>query len=126
MTNAKKKKTPKAGMTLGELKTWLDGYCSAQGSDWSPSPQQWKLIKNKILSVVESETVEPVYATAPNFPQQPQRTSYVEPQQFTGSSPERPLEHGVVGVTNNPTMIMHDGKLKTPDKGTAGGPSDFA
>ncbi len=131
MKNNTKKTAKKATMTLGELKTWLDGYCSAHGNDWSPTPEQWKLIRNKILSVTESRENQgytaPVNQVIVRHPQQPHfeqpRTTLVEPQQFDTTMPQR--ESSVVGVTNRPAMIMHDGKLKTPD-GTSGDTSSFA
>ena len=121
-----KTKAPKRQMSIGELKTWLDGYCSAQGNDWSPTPQQWKLIKNKILSVVEDTlSAQPIqnYTHAPV--QYTGRHSVVTPQEFSNNG-GRPLEHTVVGVTGSPAVIMNGDNMKLPDKGTPGGPSDFA
>jgi len=49
-----KKKTKKnQKYTLNEFKTWLDGYCSAHPDTWSPTSDQWKLISEKLFSIVE-------------------------------------------------------------------------
>lgn len=134
---AKKHKGVKTLVTVRELKTWLDGYCSAHGDGWSPTPDQWEMIRNKIFSLEEGgEPVEkPVYHTpysaAPPPPQGaiPRASTPVAlPQQqiLMDSDTISAPPTGYVGVTDRPAIIMKDGKLKTPDKVEAGGPSDFA
>lgn len=136
----KNKKNAKGTLSVRELKTWLDGYCSAQGSDWAPTPEQWKMILSKILSLREAlpdeeldesnqrvkskrtkvvlPTLPPQFVPAPQF--QPQ---------FSSAPPAHdPAPYGgMVGATDRPTVLPgKGGALKTPDKGDAGGPSDFA
>lgn len=128
--NTKLSKGLKNLLTVRELKTWLDGYCSAHGDDWSPSPEQWNIIKNKIFSLNESNEKDdakddvkyaipmPANNSSPTiFPQFPIRRS-----EENSSLPE-----GRIGLSEVPPMVVgQGGALKTPDKGVAGGPSDFA
>lgn len=74
--NTKKKQT----YTLSEFKTWLDGYCSAHPSEWSPSAEQWKLISEKLFSIVEEE---PEVQERPQFiPPMPAHNTYNIPAQY--------------------------------------------
>lgn len=142
--NAKKSKGIKNLVTVRELKTWLDGYCSAHGEGWSPTPEQWEIIRDKIFSLQESEEApytgpfESPYGVAPlqSPPKGPiPRASTpvamppsLPPQQFmTGEGGAlSSLPPSMIGATDRPAIINKDGKLKTPDKLEAGGPSDFA
>lgn len=134
---AKKHKGVKTLVTVRELKTWLDGYCSAHGDGWSPTSDQWEMIRDKIFSLQEGDELveKPVYHTpylvAPLQLQGPiPRASTpvaIPPQQIlTDSGTMSAPPTGFVGATDRPAIIMKDGKLKTPDKAEAGGPSDFA
>lgn len=61
-----KRKTKKSQKyTLNEFKTWLDGYCSAHPDNWSPTADQWKLISEKLFSIVEDEIPINTYAAPP-------------------------------------------------------------
>ncbi len=52
------KKTNKK-ITIEEFKMWLEGLETFQPTNWAPNVEQWKLIKNKIFSLSNSEkTVE--------------------------------------------------------------------
>jgi hypothetical protein len=57
-------------ITVNELKTWLDGYCSAHGDGWAPDAAQWAMIKEKIFALKEG--VDPQHSnpqmTAPPRP----------------------------------------------------------
>ncbi len=158
----KKTKTIKT-LTVRELKTWLDGYCSAHGDEWSPSPDQWNLIKDKLFSLedgTEERHIQPMpqqyarnvqniqyaeqsqqpdvhYDTAPHAHMQPSNSNtntVVSTAQFGGRPPQFNAHNGpangpsggYVGATSAPAMIHKDGKIITPNKDTAGGPSDFA
>lgn len=121
------KKVPVEPLTVTDLKTWLDGYCSAQPGKWTPTAAQWKLIKSKIFALEESQAV--TYAAQP-FPIQPQyETNYGgHPSSMMGGDTggmSSGIDRSVVGLTNTPGIIMADGKMKTPDGGTVGGKSDF-
>jgi len=39
--------------TVSEFQTWLDGIMEFQESGWSPSPEQWKAIYQKIQNLKE-------------------------------------------------------------------------
>lgn len=54
----KKSVNNKQLLTVRELKTWLDGYCSAHDNTWSPSLEQWELIRDKIFSLQENRHTE--------------------------------------------------------------------
>lgn len=41
----------KKKISVMELLTWLDGYCSAHDENWAPSLEQWLMIKEKIFSL---------------------------------------------------------------------------
>lgn len=56
-TKQRRTKRKKQAYTLSEFKTWLDGYCSAHPTTWSPTAEQWKLINEKLFSIVEPEPV---------------------------------------------------------------------
>lgn len=59
---AKKIKTK---LTVKELQTWIDGYCSAHEHDWAPTLEQWRMIKDKIFMLIESEKKAETLATLP-------------------------------------------------------------
>lgn len=56
-------------ITVNELKTWLDGYCSAHGEGWAPDAVQWAMIKEKIFALKEG--VDPQHSN-PQITNQPQ------------------------------------------------------
>jgi len=132
---AKTKKTTKTLVSVRELKTWLDGYCSAHGKEWSPTPEQWNLIKGKIFSLDDSNSQYPAPVHAPvrhapveaTYPHETvtggvQRSSTIEAPSYEGYS-----GGGTVGVSERPTMYQKDGKLVMPSSlDDAGGPSAFA
>lgn len=137
----KNKKNSRGTLSVRELKTWLDGYCSAQGSDWAPTPEQWKMILNKILSLNETLPDEEVDDTTQRTKNKKQRVTLPAlPPQFGAQTQQFPPQFappvaahepapfgGMIGATDRPTVIPgKSGALKTPDKGEAGGPSDFA
>lgn len=77
--NTKKKQT----YTLSEFKTWLDGYCAAHPSGWSPSAEQWKLISEKLFSIVEEEPeVREQPQFIPPIPPMPLHNPYNPPAQY--------------------------------------------
>lgn len=137
--NTKKSKGIKNLVTVRELKTWLDGYCSAHGEGWSPTSEQWEMIRDKIFSLEESNDApytggfHAPYDVAPlqkppAGPVPRAGTPVAIPPQFavgeSGALSAGPPS--VIGATDRPAIIHKDGKLKTPDKLDAGGPSDFA
>lgn len=57
-------------ISLLEFRAWLEGVEELQPSDWSPSAEQWKLIREKIKLIKEPEP-EVVKESTPTPPQQP-------------------------------------------------------
>lgn len=53
-TKAKKLAIKKA-TTITEIKYWLQGIIEFQDSDWVPNAEQWETVKDKIMSLVDSE-----------------------------------------------------------------------
>jgi hypothetical protein len=67
MSNKRPKKSSKSAepMSPRDLKQWLAGMMEGQPSDWSPSPGQWKAIKDRIYALEEYDVqYEPQYETA--------------------------------------------------------------
>jgi len=60
-------------ISLLEFRAWLEGVEELQPSDWSPSAEQWKLIREKIKLIKEPEP-EVVKESTPAPPQSPVST----------------------------------------------------
>ena len=120
-------------MSLKEVKTWLDGYCSAHGDDWSPTLEQWKMIKDKILSLDEEQQQGCVVPAQPaqgygNYNQVPALRYAAQPLQSSivpmHNMMEPDIGHSMVGVTENPGIVHKDGRLATTNS-ISGEPSNF-
>jgi hypothetical protein len=79
---ATKKTTGSKKQTIREFKAWLAGIAEFQPTDWCPTPEQWKLIKEKINNLSDIEYAAPNRDTVPSAvymespmaaPRQPQR-----------------------------------------------------
>lgn len=46
--------TPKKKLTFHDFRVWLSGVEEMQDGDWTPSPTQWKTIRDKIEDVVDA------------------------------------------------------------------------
>ncbi len=124
----KKNKNTPVLVTVKELKTWLDGYCSAHGAGWSPTPEQWEMIRNKIFSLEENvneyasatSAAAPAYSTAPPPLRHAPRPGLVSESQYQASL-DTAGSYGatgahLVGVTDRPTFVQgKNGAVKTPD-----------
>lgn len=126
----KKNKTPVL-VTVKELKTWLDGYCSAHGDGWSPTPDQWEMIKNKIFSLEDNGQLSasspasgsPVAYPGVRTPVAPQHRAGIvlQPEAEYQASLDAAGSYGangaqLVGATERPTFLRgKDGAAKTPD-----------
>lgn len=77
---SKPKKPVVKKITINELKTWLDGYCSAHGDGWAPDAVQWAMIKDKIFALKEG--VDHQYPSQPQSPpaQYQQAPVFASPQ----------------------------------------------
>lgn len=124
--NLKSKKT----LTINELKTWLDGYCSAHESTWCPTLEQWNMIKEKIFALSEDETFTENQVTKfpihPVFPQQ-----LINPvEQLPPVYPDSAFGNGHSGTApindGGPRLGSSERPFKTPNKIDGGnGKSDF-
>jgi hypothetical protein len=130
--NTNKKKASKKQLSVSEFKIWLDGYCLSHDDNWAPSTEQWKMIKDKIFALVETDIkpeqppVRNMLPPQPNFlPRGPVMlppSNFMQPQSGMNEHPQQSM----VGITNTPPLIKTStGALKTPDKDSSG-TSDFA
>lgn len=60
---AAKKRNKK--QTLEEFKAWLEGVEEISGSDWTPSKEQWKMIRERINNIKDPEPREVQVVQAP-------------------------------------------------------------
>jgi len=56
----------KKKMTLIQFQAWLEGVEEMNPEDWCPTADQWKLIRNKIKTIIET-VVEAPTNSAPNI-----------------------------------------------------------
>lgn len=62
-----KRRTKLKPITLIEFRAWLEGVEELQDTDWSPSNEQWNLIRKKIDYITDPEPIiETVFAPAPS------------------------------------------------------------
>lgn len=47
----------KPRLSVQEFQTWLQGIMEFQSDDWSPNPEQWNAIYDKIMNLKTDETV---------------------------------------------------------------------
>ena len=83
----------KQKQTLKEFKAWLQGVEELQADDWSPSREQWQLIRDKINNIVEEkpQVVEKVVEPPrPAMPSQMQPQMPLQPQLQPGFTPPPP------------------------------------
>lgn len=113
MAKAKEKKL----ISIKDLKTWLDGYCSAHGDDWSPTPEQWKMIKTKIFALDDTApTAQHTTAPASTYGTVVPRQSYLD---MTTPAPDfRPPAAQMSG-------LIRETGMKTPNKEANDKESDF-
>lgn len=137
---ATKKKTSTKKYTLSEFKAWLEGVEELQPANWSPDATQWKLIRDRLFSIVEDVAPAPAapihqdyvssqsYAQAPRYaepaPYQPPIDSWVPPPSAVAPMVEAtPAAQALMSGKKLPTSMVPDasGKLKTPDINTSDG-----
>lgn len=127
-------KKNKKQVTLAEFKAWLEGVEELQAKNWCPSPEQWKLIRNKIRLIedgpssvdnrtpqqsslsAEIRNTNPAYRmTAPSSP------GFVPDGEIVESSSLPSPQSSVIPPTNPLLHPDSSGKLKTPDIDTSDG-----
>lgn len=68
MTKKKAARRSTKKITLNEFRAWLEGVEELQADDWSPTYDQWQLIRNKINNIVEEVKEVQVPANVPDVP----------------------------------------------------------
>lgn len=68
----KKKIAKQKPISIGEFKTWIDGYCAASGPEWIPTQEQWDLIRGKIEAIIEQQAPEQKAQAVVRYVPQPQ------------------------------------------------------
>lgn len=66
---------PKKAITIKEIKFWLEGISEFQDAGWVPNSEQWRTIKDKIMSLKEEPVSQFVHNHTNNFTPQPQPVS---------------------------------------------------
>jgi hypothetical protein len=135
----KKKPTTKKYYTLSEFKAWLEGVEELQPANWSPDTTQWKLIRDRLFSIVEEPPQQHVvehqnhaqyYPEAPvptRMPQPeyvPPANAWVPPPSAVAPMVEAtPAAQALLSGKKLPSSMVPDasGKLKTPDVDTSDG-----
>ena len=115
-------------ITLSEFRAWLQGVEELQPKGWSPNPEQWKLIRDKIDAVVETkaQVVEQTHAQnagqtpvfRPNMPRPTGQVFIPPPPPVPGGVPSDAVVTGVAPRLGN--LGPAEGV------GAPGGPSSFA
>jgi hypothetical protein len=72
MTTKQPKKAAgtKKTITIKEIKFWLEGITEFQDDDWVPNAEQWRTVREKIMSLKEDSS-EVVYTNSNNKPKIP-------------------------------------------------------
>jgi hypothetical protein len=103
-------------ITIKDFKMWLEGVEEMQDENWTPSPTQWKRIREKIDSITETQN------TLPQQPRPVQR-SMMEPNNFPLPPSNLPVPPQPSPSTINPLFGSPDSGIpaKTPAVDTTDG-----
>lgn len=106
-------------ISVREFRMWLQGVEEMQDDGWTPSPQQWKRIREKVDNIADVPTQSP--SPTPS----PQPVQYATPAGPVVRSPE-PVIAGPSGLSfppprpqMNPLLAGSGGQIKTPDIDTS-------
>ncbi len=118
---ATKKKNKK--VKYAEFLAWLEGVESMQDPNWTPSPSQWKTIREKLNTVIPNVEIREIeievesaqhVVTIPDstFTQAPTMRVPQKPRPLS-SSPNQLKPSGIEGVpaSNNGPFVDADGNL---------------
>lgn len=109
-------------ISVREFRMWLQGVEEMQDDDWTPSPQQWKRIRDKINNIDGNAATVTKPTPAPQPPLQ-----YAQAAIPTGPIPRVP-EPTLAGPSSmafpqhpqlNPLLAGSGGQVKTPDIDTS-------
>ena len=87
-------------ISVKAFKSMVEGMDMIGGDDWSPSPEQWKKIREKIELL--DETVEVVSAPAVDVPGSRAVVAPVQPVERPVANPDNPWENGTAVMPNTP------------------------
>jgi len=117
-------KRKKRQFTLGEFRAWLDGIEELQPSNWSPSLEQWKLIRQRISSIVETSGHN-VIESARQEPQIRKYTNVTDSRTFSPPPMSGGVPDGSVEISPEAKALLSGDatskKHKTPNIDTTGG-----
>lgn len=115
-------------ISVREFRMWLQGVEEMQDDDWTPSPQQWKRIRQKINSINEAAPPAPAPAAPPPPPLQIASPTFVNPNARAPglTLPEQAIPAGPSSLVipqsrpqMNPLLAGGGGQIKTPDIDTS-------
>jgi hypothetical protein len=109
----KEKKTQKT--TLPEFHAWLSGVEEMQEEGWTPTPVQWKKIREKIFSI----EIVPVTAVAPISHYGNNHVPVPAPA-YEHRPPQPPLPAQILSP-DAPMQTTAEAKVKTPDIDSSSG-----
>jgi len=107
------------GMTVQEFRYWLEGVEEMQPEGWSPDTRQWKRIREKLYTIVETvqQPTKLYRVPEPNY----EETPYQGPIQLAPPGLSRhiqapPSNNALFANADNPTN-----PVKTPNLDTSNG-----
>jgi hypothetical protein len=131
------KRASKKEYTLAEFKAWLEGIEELQPNNWAPDAGQWKVIRDKLMNIIEEEPapVEVVNNPIPAGPiprnsampmpampaTPPPAVSSLPPVGMPEPNLTPAAQAALSGKLPTEMMPSADGKVKTPDIDTADG-----
>lgn len=129
MTDETKKTKPRKTqqpLTLAEFRAWLSGVEDLHPKNWHPDAAQWKLIRDKMMCIVEEQTLPPTEHTlyyppgVRSGPQPPMGTGL--PPGITPPPPVGGIPFGEVAMSPEAKRLLNTGGTsKTPDVDTSSG-----
>ena len=112
---AKKPRKSKAGISLSEFRSWLQGIEDMQDEGWSPDASQWIKIKQKISQIEEDSEVElEVVASTPTRP-------LSNPPSIMPTYPGTAMNRPAPIMQQPPQQFGANGATKTPDIDSSNG-----
>jgi len=129
MAITRKTKTKKKNkkITLSEFRAWLEGVEELQLDDWSPTNDQWALIRNKINNIIEEVIEVETMVELPTPPVIPLMPSRLVPSHVPPATVQAPQYVPMPSSISAPAPMLTpgaDGKLPTPNIDSSDGQYD--
>jgi predicted transcriptional regulator len=112
--------TKRKKVTLNEFKAWLEGVEELQPKNWSPSSEQWKLIRTKMDYIIIPPEAQQSRVPNPMVPPQLQQIPGMVPAPPVGGIPA----NSIVDMSAEAKKMLggsSDGKHPTPNIDTSDG-----